>query len=300
MSYSESDRFRAVRERLDSVFLGLDRLRNRDGVSGEYLDLQKKLIASRTKAIFRIANTRRIAASLSKEITPEGLERPDYLPPVVEAAALTLEEFGIAAERGDFPEKISGALVVVKATIAADRQLVRRLVIVLLKPSPQNVSRLAGELSVEADVLQFLGRELLKPYFHMLAAIHFTTETAEKWNQARCPICSGFPHIARLDKEAGARWLRCDLCDVEWRFERLTCPFCGNAEPANARYFTVCDDDAMRVSVCDKCQSYIKTYDERKSITQADLLVEDVGSLALDMIAHREGFVHTNMGMRFD
>jgi len=297
MSHSESDGFASVRERLDSAFLGLERLRDREGVSGEYLDLQKKLIATRTKAIFRVANTRRITARLSAEFPLKEPQDPDQPSPVIEAAGLTLQEFAMAAERGDFPEKIRQAVVLLKEAIVANQQLAGRLVIAVLKSSHQELSRLAGELSLEADVLQFLGRELLKPFFHLLAAIHLTAETAEKWNQGRCPICSGFPHIARLDKEAGARWLRCDLCDIEWKFERMTCPFCGNVESASAKYFTVSDANPIRVSVCDKCQNYIKTYDERNSIVPSQLLVEDIGSLALDMIAFQEGFVHPNSAM---
>ena len=300
MGQHDSDRFGAVRERLDSAFLGLERLRNREGVSGEYLDFEKQLIASRTKAIFRIANTRRIAAHLSETFQAECIEHPEESSPVVEAAALTLEEFRIAVEHGDFPVRIRDAVATIKKAIAADKHLTERLVVALLKPSPQEISLLGAELEMEADLLHFLGRELLKPFFHLLAAVQFTAKTAEKWNQGRCPMCNGFPHIARLEKESGARWLRCDLCDVEWKFERLTCPFCGNIAAEESRYFTVSEDDAMRVSVCDKCQSYIKTYDERKSMASTQLLVEDAGSLALDMIAQREGFVHANMGMRFD
>jgi formate dehydrogenase accessory protein FdhE len=298
-SIKTDSRYRPIRESLDSALQGMERLRDRDGVSPDYLDLQMKLVKLRKQAISRIVNTPRIAKHLTEKLNRDALADPDGKAPIVEAATLTLEEFGTLADQYAFPENILAAARALQDIEASDKAQIEQIIQGILYSTPQAISNVGAALSLDARVLHFLGRELLKPFFHVLAANHFDRETAEKWNQGRCPICSGYPQFARLDKENGARWLHCDLCDIEWKFERMTCPFCGNVEVGKARYFTVSDDDPMRVAVCDKCQCYIKTYDERKENVKIQPLVEDVGSLALDMIAFREGFVHPNLAMAF-
>jgi len=293
------NKYRPIRERLDSALQGMERLRDRDGVSPEYLDLQIKLVRLRKQAISRIVNTRRIAKHLAEKMDRDVLADPDAKAPIIEAVTLTLEEFSTLADQYAFPENILVAARALQGMDAAGNDQMERIIEGILQSSPEAISSVGAALSVDAQVLHFLGRELLRPFFHMLAANHFDPETAETWNQGRCPICSGYPQFARLDKENGARWLHCDLCDIEWKFERMTCPFCGNTEAEKARYFTVSDDDPMRMTVCDKCQCYIKTYDERKQSIEALPLVEDVGSLELDMIAFREGFIHPNLAMSF-
>ena len=299
MSNQQKDTYSGIRERLDSALQGLELLKDREGVSRDYLDLQTNLVKFRKKAIARIANTRRISKNLSEKLTSEALQNPDQGAPIVEAVGLTLEESSPFVDQGDFPKNVSTAIETLVQTDPPASGKIGEWISAVLTPSPKDISRIASELLIEAEVLQFLGRELLKPFFHLLAAHHFTDDMRDKWNQGRCPMCNGFPQFARLDKEVGTRLLWCDLCDVEWKFERLTCPFCGNTEVEKSRYFTVSDDDPMRVTVCDNCQSYIKTYDERKENVDAQVLVEDIGSLTLDLIASREGFVHPNLAMSF-
>lgn len=299
MSDQHKDTYSGILERLDSALQGLERLKDREGISRDYLDLQTNLIRLRKKTVARIANTRRIFKHLSDELISEELQNPDLDAPIAEAVALTLEESSSFLDQGEFPQNVETSIETLVQTDPLASGKIGEWISAVLTPSPKDISRIASELSVEAEVLQFLGRELLKPFFHLLALHHFTDDMRDKWNQGRCPMCNGFPQFARLDRDVGARWLWCDLCDVEWKFERLTCPFCGNTEVEKARYFTVSDDDPMRVSVCDNCQSYIKTYDERKENIDAQVLVEDIGSLTLDLIASREGFVHPNLAMSF-
>jgi formate dehydrogenase accessory protein FdhE len=297
--HKNEDKYSAIWEHLDLALRGLERLKEREGVSRDYLDLQMNLVKFRRQAISRIVNTRRIAKHLSEDLESDMLKTPGEEAPIVEAVTVALEELSSFLDQGQFPDNIRRTVEIIRETDPPMRGKIREWVSAVLTPSPQDISIIASELKVESEVLHFMGREVLKPFFHLLAVHHFTQEMGEKWNKGQCPMCNGFPQFARLEKEAGARWLWCDLCDVQWRFERLTCPFCGNKEVKKSRYFTVSENDAVRVTVCDNCQSYIKTYDERKAEIEPQLLVEDVRSLAMDMIASREGFIHPNLAMSF-
>jgi formate dehydrogenase maturation protein FdhE len=283
-----SDLSQPVLARLDSALDGLEGLKNREGVSWEYLDFHMTLTRFRKQAVRRLAGE----PAVMGETSAKG------------AFLLTLEDFKLFSESGVFPEHFADT---VHTLHDADAGLIDDWIAAIQPPSPQVLSGVAARLSLEAEVLQFLGRELLKPSYHLTAANRFTDDMRDKWNQGRCPICNGFPQFAKLEQDTGARWLWCDLCDIQWKFDRMTCPFCGHREVEKARYFTIAGEEAngsvadpMRVTVCDKCHSYIKTYDERVGEQPLDQpLVEDVGSLTLDLVASREGYVHPNIGSSF-
>jgi FdhE protein len=72
---------------------------------------------------------------------------------------------------------------------------------------------------------------------------------------------------------------------------RIKCPFCGNEEQQTLAYFTVEDDEMHRVDVCNACKRYIKTVDFRTAKDEANLEVEAIATLHLDMLASEEGYV---------
>jgi FdhE protein len=68
------------------------------------------------------------------------------------------------------------------------------------------------------------------------------------------------------------------------------CPFCGNDEQQALAYFTIEGDERYRVDVCNVCKRYIKMVDFRESKEEANLDVEDIATLHLDMLANEEGY----------
>ena len=286
---------------LDTALRDMVTLTNREGVSHEYLAFHSNLVKFRKRAISRIVNTRHIIKHFTESYS---LDNPVWNTRLADAIKLTLEEFDTFLEQGDFPETIT---TLVKALHTSDKELLVDWVTAIRTSSPQNISKIASKVSTDAGVLSFLGRELFKPYFHLLASHQYTEAKETEWQEGFCPVCHSYPQFGRLEKEEGALRLWCDLCNIQWTFERMTCPFCGSKDPEQSRYFTAQDKnisgppkDPIRVQVCDKCQSYIKIYDERISELKLEQpLTEDVGSLALDMVAVQEGFVHPNVAMAF-
>ena len=98
--------------------------------------------------------------------------------------------------------------------------------------------------------------------------------------------------MAKLRGSDGKRMLGCSLCNTEWAFSRLKCFSCGNEDQDSLGFFFTQKEDAYRIDKCDKCRSYIKTVDERKKAEDKlrPLLVEDVATLYLDMLAEKEGY----------
>jgi FdhE protein len=97
--------------------------------------------------------------------------------------------------------------------------------------------------------------------------------------------------IGELRKDEGERFLLCSSCGFQWRFIRLKCPFCGNEDHEKLRHFHIeAEGKGYRVDVCEECKKYIKTIDIRELNMEVIPLVEDMGTLHLDIIAQNEGY----------
>lgn len=110
------------------------------------------------------------------------------------------------------------------------------------------------------------------------------------WSGGDCPVCGGHPLMGRLDKETGKKRLQCHLCRTEWGFGRLRCPFCDNRDQTKLHFFSEEGDAAHRVDLCDVCRRYLKTVDGRRSDRNLELVVENVATMHLDLVAQREGY----------
>jgi FdhE protein len=152
------------------------------------------------------------------------------------------------------------------------------------------ITDLSKKLRVKEDVLVFLTRNSLKPIFEAYANELKNYIDQERWWKGYCPICGSEPFMAEL-KEDGARFLVCSSCNFEWRFNRLKCPFCENEDHEKLRYFyTEKEGRSYRVDVCEKCKRYIKTVDTKELGDEAIPLLEDAGTLHLDILAQEEGY----------
>jgi FdhE protein len=152
------------------------------------------------------------------------------------------------------------------------------------------IATLSKKLGVKEDVLAFLARNSIKPIFEAYAKELGNYVDQERWWKGYCPICGSEPFMAEL-KEEGARFLVCSSCSFEWRFNRLKCPFCENDNHEKLRYFYAeKEGKAYRIDVCEKCKRYIKTIDTNELGEGVIPVIEDAGTLFLDVLARNEGF----------
>jgi len=147
---------------------------------------------------------------------------------------------------------------------------------------------------VAEDVLGFLLNHTVKPFLSRFSSLVREQVDLEAWGRGYCPVCGAQPNLARLSKAVGRRYLHCPLCETEWRFRRIGCPFCGTEKQEDLRYFTVEGSERYRVYVCDKCKGYLKTVDESRcgENEKVCLFWEDVKTVHLDILAMREGYVN--------
>ena len=140
------------------------------------------------------------------------------------------------------------------------------------------------------DLLSLFVEESLRPALEILTDKYNDTIKKSQWSEGYCPVCGKEPKIGELREEEGFRYLFCNQCGLEWSYRRIKCPFCGNEDQQTLAYFTVDGEEKYRVDVCNKCNRYIKTVDFRKTKEKANLDVEDIATLHLDVLANEEGY----------
>lgn len=105
-----------------------------------------------------------------------------------------------------------------------------------------------------------------------------------------CPLCGSLPHVTFLDGKEGRRMAACSFCGHEYRVRRVACAYCGEDDQQKLRLFTVAEYPGARVEVCDSCGMYAKTLDHRDSDKGNMPALDDMATVALDMLARRQGY----------
>jgi len=152
-----------------------------------------------------------------------------------------------------------------------------------------SMNDIAQEIGISWEALSLCLRSAFHPILVRYSEQLSPVVNQDSWRQKVCPICGGKPDFAFLDKEAGARWLICSRCDAEWLFLRLECPFCGNREQDSLAYRTD-EKELYRLYTCERCRSYIKAVDLRRSGEDVLFPLERIVTLDLDRQAHEAGY----------
>ncbi|WP_237141652.1 formate dehydrogenase accessory protein FdhE, partial [Selenomonas sp. oral taxon 126] len=107
-----------------------------------------------------------------------------------------------------------------------------------------------------------------------------------------CPVCGRRPVIADLRKhrEGRIRHLVCGGCGTRWLYARVGCVYCGNTNLEKMHTLEPEHDSAMRLDICDVCDSYIKTYRGPVDGSPEDAIYrQDWASVHLDLLAEEKG-----------
>jgi len=158
------------------------------------------------------------------------------------------------------------------------------------QPYEQEAEADGDEDEASFDLVELFLEESLRPALEQVVVRHGDAVAKLGWSEGYCPICGREPKIGEIRDEEGKRYLFCNQCGFEWGFLWIKCPFCGNEEQQTLAYFTVEGDERRRVYVCNACKRYIKIVDFRETNEKADLDVEDIATLYLDMLANDEGY----------
>jgi FdhE protein len=166
---------------------------------------------------------------------------------------------------------------------------VKEVITAFLSGDEARISTMAREVTLSPMVVKFLAYMAIQPSMRYLRESAAQGIRDYTWNYGYCPLCGAPPDMAYFSDE-GKRFLHCELCGYEWHYPRLKCPFCENKNAKDLGYFTGEEEEGYRVDFCRKCKRYIKTLDMRLIGSPAPLEVENLITLHLDMLAHKQGF----------
>lgn len=129
----------------------------------------------------------------------------------------------------------------------------------------------------------------MRPFLSRCAEVLQQRADLSLWSHSHCPLCGGEPDFAVITP-AAERLLVCSRCLLRWKFEPLTCPYCGNRERTRITSFAT-PDGRYRVYACDVCHRYLKAYDARRATRPLMPVVDSVATLPLDAAAMQRGYV---------
>ena len=153
----------------------------------------------------------------------------------------------------------------------------------------QKIEKVADEFGLDTKVFLFLIQSSAKPSIEAGMEQLRNELDPETWLKGYCPMCGSLPFLSLLKEEEGKRYLLCYYCSYQWRIDRLICPFCNNKEQEFLQYFCGEGEEVYRIDLCDKCHQYIKTIDYR-TLEESDPVLEDLGTLHLDLLASQKGY----------
>jgi Protein involved in formate dehydrogenase formation len=144
---------------------------------------------------------------------------------------------------------------------------------------------------VELDASDVLDQVLtlsMRPFLSRCAEVLQQRPELSLWTHAHCAVCGGQPDLSVITPSA-ERHLICGRCELRWKWEPLTCPYCRNSERSKITSFAT-PDGQYRVYACDVCRRYLKAYDGRRATRPVMPMVDAVATLPLDAAAIQRGY----------
>lgn len=139
--------------------------------------------------------------------------------------------------------------------------------------------------------LDFLAASALWPGLNRAAELLAPRLPADlPYERGSCPLCGSLPYISFLRGKEGQRYGACSFCGFEHRVRRIGCTACGEAASDKLKQFRVAEYPGVRVDVCETCRMYVKTLDYRELDRQLLPALDDMATVALDVLAQSHGY----------
>jgi len=161
----------------------------------------------------------------------------------------------------------------------------------VLEGQPQRIHELAESLNLDVPLTSSILSLVLFPTFVTISAGLESMLPASAWTRGYCPVCGSFPKLGEFRGLEQTRFLRCNLCAAGWQFPRLSCPCCGNQDHRQLGYLHVEGEEGKcRANTCEECRQYVKMVSTLWPLSPLQLLVKDVATVHLDLLATDKGY----------
>jgi formate dehydrogenase accessory protein FdhE len=144
----------------------------------------------------------------------------------------------------------------------------------------------------------YIARALMQPYAEALRERKIEPDRLH--SRGHCPFCGAAAWISLRksapDADSGFRYLGCSLCGLDWSFNRIACPSCGEEDPHKLPVFQSDAHKNVRLETCETCRRYVKSIDLTVDARPIPA-IDDLVSLSMDLWAADEGYTRIEPGI---
>jgi FdhE protein len=143
-----------------------------------------------------------------------------------------------------------------------------------------------------ADTDAFQAVTLLAPIpFLQACNRRWAPSISESWLAGYCPVCGAWPAFAEMRGIERRRYLRCGRCGSGWQAQCLSCSYCGMTDHEELIALVPEKSGANAViEACKRCLGYVKTFTTLQGSPPAQVMVDDLASVDLDIAALEQGY----------
>jgi FdhE protein len=184
-----------------------------------------------------------------------------------------------------------GAALKIRSAIESGSLDVGEIVSRLVAGDKNASLQIATSLQLDAALLHLVTMNALRPALRQWNRDLRHLAENFQWAKDYCFICGGRATIGELRGDRQSKHLRCAECGADWRVPRLQCSHCGNSEHNTFGYLYAEEKpDKIMAELCDKCHGYLKVITSYGPLDPGLLLVEDLATLHIDLIAEERGY----------
>jgi len=165
-----------------------------------------------------------------------------------------------------------------------------QLLAAVLGPDRARLGGLATSAGVDPGALETVARLAAVPLLQSCGRL-LRDQVPRSWSNGYCPICGSWPLLAELRSLERTRHLRCGRCGGDWRVAWLCCAYCGETD--HERLGTLVlegEPETWSVETCSRCSGYLKSVTTLQAIHPFELLLRDVETVELDVVALDRGY----------
>ena len=158
-----------------------------------------------------------------------------------------------------------------------------------LQQDSDQLTKIANALGVDCEALQAVAALLPVPFLQACNR-HWTRSVRTDWAEGYCPICGAWPAFAEVRGIERSRYLRCGRCGGEWQMHCLSCPYCGITDHKELVSLMAENSGSNAViDACKRCLGYVKILTTLQGSPPAKVILDDLASVELDVVAAEQG-----------
>ena len=188
--------------------------------------------------------------------------------------------------RNDTTAYGSGATEALRQAVSKNKLDIHAAMIEVLAGDPRMIVQRAEQFDLDATLAATLLRWTLLPVLEQVAKQVEPHRKNMSWDKGYCPTCGAWPLLVERRGIEQRLFARCGLCASEWETEHIVCPFCRTRSHFDLAYlYDEAQEATQRVMTCERCHCYYKSVSTLVPLSTPQLLVTDLATLHLDLIA---------------